>query len=133
MEGQYGPGLNGDHRFQSGYGYDTNSRGLYGQGGHGGRYGMMSGGGRGLGHDGKLNGFHGGKHGKRGDMDRECSSPSVFLLALAHWVSRQPLCRKPIGGPYWRNSHDVQGPTWLPVPTEETGRGYPRPSRHHFP
>jgi hypothetical protein len=65
-------GINGDHRFQGGYGYETNSRGLYGQGGNSGRYNMVSGGGRGLAPEGKLNGFHGAKH-KRGEIDRECS------------------------------------------------------------
>lgn len=76
-------GINGDNRFQSGYNYENGSRGLYGQGNPGGRYGMMSGGGRGLGPEGKLNGFHGAKH-KRGDMDRDCSSLSRYGNAFTY-------------------------------------------------
>ena len=68
--------LNGDPRYQSGYGngYETNPRGGYGQ--NAGRYGMM-GSGRGVA-DGKVNGFHGVKQ-KRGDMDRECKSMNASV------------------------------------------------------
>ncbi|KAG8761205.1 hypothetical protein FRC14_006254 [Serendipita sp. 396] len=67
MDSGYGLGVNGD-RYQSGYGsaYDSNPRGGYGQ--SAGRYGMMAG--RGMGTEGKMNGFHGAKH-KRGDGDRD--------------------------------------------------------------
>ncbi|CCA66738.1 related to Drosophila pumilio protein and Mpt5p protein [Serendipita indica DSM 11827] len=69
IDNGYSMSLNGDPRYQSGYGngYENNSRGGYGQ--NAGRYGMM-GSGRGMGADTKMNGFHGVKH-KRGDMDRE--------------------------------------------------------------
>lgn len=70
-DSQYGMGA--DSRFQSGYGngYDNGSRGMYQQSPNPGRYGIMAGG-RGLGQEGKMNGFHGTKHNKRGEIDREC-------------------------------------------------------------
>lgn len=74
-DGQYGMGVSGgDNRFQSGYGngYDNGSRGgMYQSSPNPGRYGIMAGGRGGLGHEGKMNGFHGGAKHKRGDIDRE--------------------------------------------------------------
>ncbi|CAG8548932.1 7078_t:CDS:2, partial [Acaulospora colombiana] len=72
VDGQYGIGIGGDPRILGnfGNGYDQNSRGLYHGANHPTRYGPMSSGNRGLGGEGKLNGFHNPKH-KRGEIDRE--------------------------------------------------------------
>jgi hypothetical protein len=83
---QYGDsqyGMNGDSRFQSGYGngYDNGSRGMYQQSPNPGRYGIMAGG-RGLGPEGKMNGFHGGAKHKRGEIDRECENTPEWLARL---------------------------------------------------
>lgn len=72
VDGQYGIGIGGDPRILGsfGNGYDHNNRGLYHGASHPTRYGPMSSGNRGMGGDGKLNGFHNAKH-KRGEIDRE--------------------------------------------------------------
>ena len=82
-DSQYGANVNGDSRFQSGYGsgYDNGSRGMYQQSPNSGRYGIMAGG-RGLGPEGKMNGFHGGAKHKRGEIDRECKNALEYPACL---------------------------------------------------
>jgi hypothetical protein len=75
--------MNGDSRFQSGYGngYDNGSRAMYQQSPNTGRYGIMAGG-RGLGPEGKMNGFHGSAKHKRGEIDRECENTLKCQVCL---------------------------------------------------